>query len=119
MTSLPASQLLVGANVRVKFSGQVTTAGATPAVAIDDGSGLVVALPGGLVVEAKSDPLPLTQGSVVRASVNGGSIESAVLLPNNNSVLKWRTADGFHNANELDQVQVLFNAPPPVIQVIR
>lgn len=114
-TSVPAAQLLVGASVRVKFTAQVTTAGTSPIVTLDDGSNITVALPGALVVEVRSDSLPTTQGSVIRASVNGNVVETLVLLPNVNAVLKWRAADGFHNPGELDAVQALFVAPPPVV----
>lgn len=114
-TPVLASQLLVGANVKVVFSGALTTAGASPVVALDDGSGLTVTLPGALSVIARSDPLPGSQGSVVRASVNGGAIETLVLLPNANAVLKWRAADGFHNADELSAVQSIFVVAPPAL----
>jgi hypothetical protein len=114
-TPTPANQLLLGSSIRAKLTGQITTSGATPIVTLDDGSGLTVSLPGGLVVDVVSAALPSTQGSVVRASVNAGPIETLVLLPNANAVLKWRAADGFHNPGELDQVQVLYLTPPPSV----
>lgn len=117
ISQVPAAQLLAGASIRVTLSGTVTTAGAVPVVTLDDGSATTATLPGSLLVDVRSDATPTTQGSVIRASVNGGAIETLVLLPNGTAGLAWRSADGFHTAAELATVQALYLAPPPLIHV--
>lgn len=118
-TPTPAGQLLVGASVRVRFSGQVSSTGAAVVVTLDDGSGATVTLPPALVVDVREDAQPSTQGSVIRASVNGGPVESLTLTPNNNGALKWRRESngaGFVGGSDgLSGVQALFIAPPVLV----
>jgi hypothetical protein len=109
----PAGSVLLGSKVRAVIVGSITTAGASPVVT-DDDTGLSVPLPAALPVTVREDALPTTLDSVVRASVNGGPVETLVLALNAGGSPRWRrvNAGAFVTASDvLAGVVAVFVAP--------